>query len=796
MTSNLSSKTIHQTIQPSSERESSNVMLFGFMRTFIVCIIIIFLNAAFDISTSILLLCASSAIGIFTACFLYKKQLRTRGFLTILIVLWILYMFITSGLTLLYTMIFSNGIPFFVFLEHFEACALALGINSFLTWFVLHSSRYVTFEILGALFAAVYAFSGHRGFKLDNPKIINTISWYLGTSQITTLVFLGASLTISVLVYLYLISFSTHQKNNQFSLKFAGFTAFVALLFFFCIYISGSLLGGMFQKEAGSRLSNGVGMEQKEGLSPLSFHSALGGTNQPAALIRLEKDYKGNPFSPMMYLREGALSELTANEIVQAEERFDTDTPKVAPAEHYDFSSSNAPHLKNSNGRFEILQKVYLLTDHKTDFALDYPISLTPLKAPDSRFKSAYQAISVAPTYKLSDIATLAVGDPSWSSEFFDHYTRTSKNENYKLLAFDITKGSTFPVESAFKIAKYLSEQSIYTLTPNHTLKEGEDPVVPYLFGDKRGYCVHFAHATVYMLRALKIPARIGLGYLTDFSQAKDGHILLRMSDRHAWAEVYIQNIGWVPFDTQPEKVESHADTKVDANMLEELMGLLQPNDEVLKPENFKDEKGLEVSTGLTFKSLKPLLYVLLILFLLFNILKLIIRFGWRIFQNPQKKLRYAYYALLSKLYDAGFIRETGETRLEYFSRTYSALKTISKVRQSESVPVISAPDSSNPIGQNIHNTIVYHSDFTFPSTSAEHYSGQIPDTLTCKESFQLVHPIIYTIYAPLSPSLSIETLQKSIKDDFLHYRNFPLWKRIIAWFNPRSLFMFFRKEL
>lgn len=200
-------------------------------------------------------------------------------------------------------------------------------------------------------------------------------------------------------------------------------------------------------------------------------------------------------------------------------------------------------------------------------------------------------------------------------------------------------------------------------------MKNGEDPVAPYLFGDMRGYCVHFAHAMVYLLRSLGIPARVGTGYLTDLSQAKDGHILLRMSDRHAWSEVYVSGVGWVPFDVQPEQVESHAETQVDAKMLEELMGILQPGEELLPQELVKDEKGVEEESELWVPDRSSVVAVFAAILALFVLTKAALRHGWRLAPTPKGKLRWAYVSVSSALCDLGVTRNEGETRLEFASR-------------------------------------------------------------------------------------------------------------------------------
>jgi hypothetical protein len=219
-------------------------------------------------------------------------------------------------------------------------------------------------------------------------------------------------------------------------------------------------------------------------------------------------------------------------------------------------------------------------------------------------------------------------------------------------------------------LTEHLTKTAIYTLTPNHDTKPADDPVAPFLFGDHRGYCVHFAHAVVYMARALGIPARVATGYLTDLSQAKDGHILLRMSDRHAWGEAFITGVGWVPFDVQPEQVESHADTQVDAKLLEELMGILEPGEEILPDSSFKDEDGLADRDDTWTPKTSQVAWTISLLVALFICAKIFLRLRWRFTSSPLRKLRWGYISLASILYDMGLSRSHAETRVEFSSRT------------------------------------------------------------------------------------------------------------------------------
>lgn len=81
-----------------------------------------------------------------------------------------------------------------------------------------------------------------------------------------------------------------------------------------------------------------------------------------------------------------------------------------------------------------------------------------------------------------------------------------------------------------------------------------EDPVEYFLSTSKKGFCVHFASAGVMALRAAGVPARYAAGYVlkpSQFSMDEEGTFTatLKDSDGHAWVEIYMENIGWMPYE-------------------------------------------------------------------------------------------------------------------------------------------------------------------------------------------------------------------------------------------------------
>jgi len=96
-----------------------------------------------------------------------------------------------------------------------------------------------------------------------------------------------------------------------------------------------------------------------------------------------------------------------------------------------------------------------------------------------------------------------------------------------------------------------------YTLTPPLL---GRDSVDEFLFASQAGFCEHYASAFVVLMRALEVPARVVTGYQGGELNPVDDFWVVRQSDAHAWAEVWLQGRGWVRVDptaaVAPERIE------------------------------------------------------------------------------------------------------------------------------------------------------------------------------------------------------------------------------------------------
>jgi protein-glutamine gamma-glutamyltransferase len=80
-------------------------------------------------------------------------------------------------------------------------------------------------------------------------------------------------------------------------------------------------------------------------------------------------------------------------------------------------------------------------------------------------------------------------------------------------------------------------------------------PLESFLFDDGTGYCQQFSGAMALMLRMDGIPARVAAGFLPGTYNSATGTYEVHAVDAHAWVEVFIEGIGWVPFDPTPPRV-------------------------------------------------------------------------------------------------------------------------------------------------------------------------------------------------------------------------------------------------
>lgn len=192
--------------------------------------------------------------------------------------------------------------------------------------------------------------------------------------------------------------------------------------------------------------------------------------------------------------------------------------------------------------------------------ALDLPTGTLP---PNARISPDYvleskEAVLDARLIQLESSTrwSLGVTDGSWELSL---YRRLPQNLNPRTLdlAREWSSGLPDPADYVQRVLQMFREEPYsYTLEP--PLLRGFHRIDQFLFETRAGFCEHFAAAFVVLMRAAGLPARVVTGY--QGADNNGSYYIVRQSDAHAWAEVWLPQRGWLRIDPTaaiaPERIE------------------------------------------------------------------------------------------------------------------------------------------------------------------------------------------------------------------------------------------------
>lgn len=169
-----------------------------------------------------------------------------------------------------------------------------------------------------------------------------------------------------------------------------------------------------------------------------------------------------------------------------------------------------------------------------------------------------YDVVSELPivTPKLLREVRLSDYDREANQNYLAIQWMSNEREQAGDLAWKITKNISRPYDKALAIERYLGQNYTYDLNAPPVPSGARDAVNYFLFKSKRGYCDIFASSMVVMCRQINLPTRLVTGFITGEYDPKSKGYVVRESDRHAWAEVYFPECGWVTFDPTSWTVE------------------------------------------------------------------------------------------------------------------------------------------------------------------------------------------------------------------------------------------------
>lgn len=156
------------------------------------------------------------------------------------------------------------------------------------------------------------------------------------------------------------------------------------------------------------------------------------------------------------------------------------------------------------------------------------------------------------------------------------------------------TDHTHIPYETAINYTRnFLHKHISYNLNPT-PFNGANDFIIHVLEDTKEGYATHFATVATTMFRYFNIPSRYVEGYLVTPKDIQDVSsnetIELKGANAHAWTEIYIDQIGWIPIEVTPPYFDM-----MDPLNTEEYPAGDQTDEDVLET----DEQHLDPATGL-----------------------------------------------------------------------------------------------------------------------------------------------------------------------------------------------------
>lgn len=151
-------------------------------------------------------------------------------------------------------------------------------------------------------------------------------------------------------------------------------------------------------------------------------------------------------------------------------------------------------------------------------------------------------------------------------------------------LADDLTREAPTAYAKAEAVEAWIAENTEYSLTTAPPPLQ-QDTVDHFLFDSRQGWCEPIAASMVVLLRSAGVPARFATGFQPGDRNPLTGVWDVKMSQAHAWVEVWVPEYGWIAFDpTQavPEAVDGRDTPTVP---LFDLLGVARDRLVALTPE-------------------------------------------------------------------------------------------------------------------------------------------------------------------------------------------------------------------
>ena len=287
----------------------------------------------------------------------------------------------------------------------------------------------------------------------------------------------------------------------------------------------------------------------------------------PGPLWGLPKDATAASTGLSEDMSPGSLSNLSQSDEVAFRVRFGTDAPphesmywRGPVFSYYDgwtwtsgiTSAKAVASLQISGDEANLVKYTVTLEPHQRNwlFALEHPVGL---QTSGYRLNRELQLLNKNKIHSVFQYTL--VSDTAASSRellYVERYRNLRLPDGFNPRTLELARSwreaagedDRMVIDNA--LAHFREEPFVYTLSPPLL---GNDAMDDFLFETRRGFCEHYSSAFVILMRAAGIPARVVTGYQGAEKNPLDDYIIVRQSNAHAWAEVWLDSDGWVRID-------------------------------------------------------------------------------------------------------------------------------------------------------------------------------------------------------------------------------------------------------
>jgi transglutaminase-like putative cysteine protease len=409
------------------------------------------------------------------------------------------------------------------------ACVLAIAV-SFRSLFGREVG--VTLLILLAALKLLELKAARDAMVLVYLSCFIIITNFFYSQSIPTALFMLATLLVIMATWVHM---QTGDLALRPRLRIAGLLLLQAIplsLVLFVLFprVQGPLWGMPQDAYARSGLSDSMAPGTLSRLS-LSDEVAFRVTFKSAVPRRNQMYWRG----PVLWDYDGTTWKRGVNATLQA--------PTLAgTADPMEYSVTLEPHNKRWLFALDMPGKLSIPADLAPDFVL---LSKEPLAARTRYNASSWLSYAANPDELPQQLRRALALPPGYNPEA-------------RKLAQEWRLQHDTPEAVVQTALRHFNQQGFsYTLEPPLLGFHGVDE---FLFKTKQGFCEHYAGSFVFLMRAAGIPARVVTGYQGGEYNELGNYYILRQSDAHAWAEIWLAGRGWVRIDPtaaiSPDRIE------------------------------------------------------------------------------------------------------------------------------------------------------------------------------------------------------------------------------------------------